>query len=135
MEIEEWDLFRHLLEDESLPDTDDVIGVCAGLVTFDEQSQTVRLVHYTTQEFFEKTQSRWLPDAEGLLARACIRYISLDVFTNLQLRPHVAELRQLMIVTEYAPIGFRKYKMVSGVINSSHPLYLYASKNWIERGM
>ncbi len=41
------------LDEENLPDIEDIISVCAGLVTIDEQSGVIRLVHYTTQEYFE----------------------------------------------------------------------------------
>ena len=39
-----------------------MVSVCAGLVTVDEESDIIRLVHYTTQEFFERTQNIWFPN-------------------------------------------------------------------------
>lgn len=33
-----------------------IVSACAGLVTVDKESSIIRLVHYTTQEYFEKTQ-------------------------------------------------------------------------------
>jgi hypothetical protein len=38
----EWD-------EENLSDIDQIMSVCAGLVTVDQESKTVRLVHYTTK--------------------------------------------------------------------------------------
>lgn len=38
------------LDEDNLPEIDDVVSVCAGLVTIDEGSGIIRLVHYTTQE-------------------------------------------------------------------------------------
>ena len=35
-------------DEENLPEVNDLISVCAGLVTVDEVSQVIRLVHYTT---------------------------------------------------------------------------------------
>ena len=43
--------------EKSQPDIEDIVSVCAGLVTVDEESNIIRLVHYTTQEYFERTQS------------------------------------------------------------------------------
>lgn len=34
---------------ETMPDLADMVSVCAGLVTVDEESDIIRLVHYTTQ--------------------------------------------------------------------------------------
>src|SRR5687767_5347686 len=46
-------------DDENLPQIEDIVSVCAGLVTIDEESGIIRLVHYTTQEYFQRTQARW----------------------------------------------------------------------------
>jgi len=46
------------LDDDNIPDVEDVASVCAGLVTLDEESKIIRLVHYTTQEYFERLRLR-----------------------------------------------------------------------------
>ena len=46
------------LDEENLPQIEDMVSVCAGLVTVDEESNIIRLVHYTTQEYFEQTQGK-----------------------------------------------------------------------------
>ncbi|KAF9882257.1 ankyrin repeat protein [Colletotrichum karsti] len=55
------------LDKDNIPELDDVVSACAGLVTIDEESRIIRLVHYTTQEYFERTAHRWLPDAQRLI--------------------------------------------------------------------
>jgi hypothetical protein len=55
-------------------------SLCAGLVTVDVQSNIVRVVHYTTQEYFERTQKRWFPDTETDIAKTCVTYLSFDTF-------------------------------------------------------
>jgi hypothetical protein len=44
------------LDEENLPEIEDMVGVCAGLVTVDKKSDIIRLIHYTTQEYFGRTQ-------------------------------------------------------------------------------
>jgi hypothetical protein len=56
------------LDEENLSEIQDVVLVCAGLVTVDEESDIIRLVHYTTQEYFERTQKTWCPDAQRDIA-------------------------------------------------------------------
>jgi len=51
------------LDEDNLTSTDLVVSVCAGLVTIDEKSDIIRLVHYTTQEYFERVKGYWIPDA------------------------------------------------------------------------
>ncbi|PMD45783.1 hypothetical protein L207DRAFT_387885, partial [Hyaloscypha variabilis F] len=68
------------LDEENIPEIEDMVSVCAGLVTIDEESGVIRLVHYTTQEYFERTQLRWFPNAETDIAIICVTYLSFDVF-------------------------------------------------------
>jgi ankyrin repeat protein len=59
-------------------DAEDVITVCAGLVTVDTQSDNVRFIHYTTQEYLERNKEAWLPRANLEISRVCTAYLSLD---------------------------------------------------------
>jgi hypothetical protein len=45
------------LDEENLPNVEEIMSVCAGLITVDIESSIIRLVHYTTQVYFEQTQS------------------------------------------------------------------------------
>ncbi|KAB5563286.1 ankyrin repeat-containing domain protein, partial [Coniochaeta sp. 2T2.1] len=64
------------LDQDFLPDVELLDALCAGLVTVDKEADVVRLVHYTTREFFERHV--FLQGASQLLARTCLAYISLD---------------------------------------------------------
>jgi hypothetical protein len=61
-----------------------MVSVCAGsgLVTIDEESGIVRLVHYTTQEYFERTQSTWFLGADDDITTVCITYLSSRTFES-----------------------------------------------------
>ncbi|KAH7232462.1 hypothetical protein B0J15DRAFT_599313 [Fusarium solani] len=68
------------LDHGDLPYIRDMVSVCAGLVTVDEESGIIRLVHYTTQEYLEQTQKRWFPEAESAITTICATYLSFSVF-------------------------------------------------------
>jgi len=70
------------LDIENLPEIEDILSVCAGLVTVDVESDIIRLVHYTTQEYFERTQGHWFPNAEIDIAKICVTYLSFDIFES-----------------------------------------------------
>jgi hypothetical protein len=70
------------LDEENLPQIKDIVSVCAGLVTVDRESNIIRLVHYTAQDYFERTQKHWFPTAEAEIAIACVTYISFDDFES-----------------------------------------------------
>jgi hypothetical protein len=70
------------LDPENKPDVDDIVSVCAGLVVVDQESAIIRLVHYTTQEYFERISSRLNPDGQLRIAETCLTYLSFSVFES-----------------------------------------------------
>ncbi|KAJ5745670.1 ankyrin repeat protein [Penicillium odoratum] len=96
------------LDKDNLPEIEDLVSVCAGLVTVDEESDIVRLVHYTAQEYFERTQKHWFPDAEIDITKACVSYLSFDIFESGGCRTF-DELEERMLLNK---------------------LYSYAAQNW-----
>ncbi|KAL6696391.1 ankyrin repeat-containing domain protein [Trichoderma pleuroticola] len=91
-----------------MPDAKDLKSVCAGLVTIDEESGIIRLVHYTAQEFFQKTQEKWFPEAGASITKTCVTYLSFNTFDN-GICQTDEEFRQRL---------------------RSNPLYHYAAQNW-----
>jgi len=57
-----------------------ISSVCKSLLWVDEATRTVGLVHYTLQEFFQKNPELLPHSPDTLLAEACLRYLSYDVF-------------------------------------------------------
>ncbi|RYP22843.1 hypothetical protein DL765_001439 [Monosporascus sp. GIB2] len=96
------------LDEENLPQIEDMISVCAGLATVDEESKIIRLVHYTTQEYFERTQKDWFPHAEANITTICITYLSFTDFES-GLCGTDSEFEQRL---------------------RANPLYDYAAHNW-----
>jgi ankyrin repeat protein len=69
-------------DEENLSEIPDIVSACAGLVTVDEQSNTVRLAHFTTQEYFERTQDQWFPEAALELSVKTLTYLSYDLIVD-----------------------------------------------------
>lgn len=72
------------LDDDNIPDVEDVVSVCAGLVTLDEESKIIRLVHYTTQKYFERlrvdlSMEPWRPGRDSV---DLLTYLSLETFAS-----------------------------------------------------
>lgn len=70
------------IDEEGLPDEAELITVCGGSVIIDQDSGVIRLVHYTTQEYFERHRSKIFPTAQAGISSACIRYLSLGDFKH-----------------------------------------------------
>jgi ankyrin repeat protein len=67
-------------DEENVPDEALLTSVCAGLVIIDESSGIIRLVHYTTQEYFQRVGSTRFPSAHREIALACLTYLCFDDF-------------------------------------------------------
>ncbi|KAK2798717.1 hypothetical protein FQN50_008755 [Emmonsiellopsis sp. PD_5] len=68
------------LDPDNIPDVEDLVSVCAGLVTVDQESNIIRLVHYTTQEYFEQIREHWNSAAHQEIASICLTYLSFNTF-------------------------------------------------------
>ena len=83
-----------------------LVDVCAGLVVIDPRSQTIRLVHYTTQEFFNKERLRLFEDAENDVSMACLTYLSYNVFTAFSSERLISETLRLYPFLAYAALNW-----------------------------
>ncbi len=71
-----------VMDEENLMNFDRLVRSCAGLVTVDQGSQVVRLVHQTAQDFFDRRATKFFADAHIRLARKCITYLHFDEFSR-----------------------------------------------------
>ncbi|KAF2453530.1 hypothetical protein BDY21DRAFT_424471, partial [Lineolata rhizophorae] len=67
---------------ERIPDVEDLVSVCAGLVVVDKESAIIRLVHYTTQQYFERIRDSWNPSAQLDITTTCLTYLSFRAFKS-----------------------------------------------------
>jgi hypothetical protein len=69
------------LDEKNLYLIEDIVSSCAGLITVD--SNIVRLVHYTTQEYFQRHGLKSFEDVQrDIIATSCLTYLSYDVFAE-----------------------------------------------------
>lgn len=99
------------LDEPNISDVEDIVSVCAGLVIVDEQSNIIRLVHYTAQEYFERTWTSWFPCAQHNIAVTCTTYLSYDSFKD-----------------------YSSHSIHEAVALDKYPLYRYAAQNWGRHG-
>lgn len=69
-------------DEDNLLSPGSLVDVCAGLVVIDSTSRIIRLVHYTTQEYFDKERLHLFRNAEIDLSRACLTHLSYNTSTQ-----------------------------------------------------
>ncbi|KAJ6505275.1 ankyrin repeat-containing domain protein [Mycena sanguinolenta] len=67
------------LNTENLPDMEDILSVCAGLVIIREDKR-VHVIHYTLQHYLERIQTRVFPHSQSEITTACITYLLFTEF-------------------------------------------------------
>ncbi|CEF76425.1 hypothetical protein SNK05_004413 [Fusarium graminearum] len=100
------------LDENNLPEIGDIITVCAGLVVADKKSNIVRLAHYTTQQYFERTKGDWFPNAETDITVACVTYLSYKITSKIPTKS-----------------GLRAYRSFESIL-----LFEYIATNWGHHG-
>lgn len=97
-----------LFDPENIAQVEDIVSACVGLVTVDVQTGFVRLVHYTTQEYFDRKRAQWFPRVNKDMTLACVTYLSYDSFQDSAVHTEVGFDERLGL----------------------YPFYYYASCNW-----
>lgn len=59
-----------------------VLECCFGLVTLDEESSVIRLVHYSVQEYLLEHRAGIFPSGEESVAEKCLRYLLCSAFST-----------------------------------------------------
>lgn len=70
------------LDRDNISNVEFLISVCAGLVVFDQDSKVVRLVHFSTQEYFKRIRSVRFPEAQTYIGNTCLTYLCFDEFES-----------------------------------------------------
>jgi hypothetical protein len=70
------------LADDDLPDAEILLSACGGLILVDADSQTVRMVHYTAQEYFERVHRFELEEARWDFTGISLAYLALPNFSD-----------------------------------------------------
>ena len=64
-------------DEDDIPTETTFLNACLGLVVVDEETTTVRLVHYSLQEYLQKHQEHYFPCGDSILSGICLTYLSL----------------------------------------------------------
>jgi hypothetical protein len=65
-----------------MPQIKNIVLVYAGLVTVNKESNIIRLVHYTTQEYFDRTQEKWFSNTDTNITIICVTYLLFNKFKS-----------------------------------------------------
>jgi hypothetical protein len=69
-------------DEENIVDADELISLCAGLVTVRASDAKVYFAHHTASEYLGRTRRNWTPDPYRSLAEICVTYLSFDIFSR-----------------------------------------------------
>jgi hypothetical protein len=59
-----------------------ILDCCRGLVIIDEESMSIRLVHYSAHEYLREVRDEIFPDGEGNIVKLCLTYLLYNTFAD-----------------------------------------------------
>ena len=107
-------------DEDNIVDIDEVVGFCAGLVIADKETGNIRLVHYTTQEYFRRNGDIILASAKQEIAISCLTYLLYDEFENGWVRGTDADREK------------REYDRTLKDQVRKYPFLAYAARYWAD---
>ena len=72
----------HQLDEDNIPGEELLTSVCAGLVVVDQESQLVRLCHYSTEEYLKRFRGGKFPQASKYIAESCLTCLLYSEYTK-----------------------------------------------------
>ena len=59
-----------------------IVASCAGLVSVNDQTGIVRLIHLSIAQYLEQLEEAWFPSTHSAISKACLLYLSKDDFAK-----------------------------------------------------
>ncbi|KAL8648358.1 MAG: hypothetical protein Q9210_005039 [Variospora velana] len=113
------------LDPEALPKAEALISTCCGIVIVEEESQIVRLVHYTTEEYFKRKQQHFRSsEAHRYFCGILIIYLGFTRFTIFALEGEMAE------AYKPNPPGVATLLRHLENLRQENDLVVYGAENW-----
>ncbi|KAJ7164799.1 ankyrin repeat-containing domain protein [Mycena crocata] len=70
------------LDEDCIMERSTLVSMCVGLVVVDDDTNIVRLVHFTTQEYFDQSRETRFPLGNQEMGCKCLIYLSLDTLKD-----------------------------------------------------
>ena len=110
------------LDEDNLSDVIEIVGYCAGLVIVEVDTRSLRLVHYTTQEYFRQNSGKHLVSAQQDIAISCLTYLLYEEFANGWI--YEFEEQEIRYIDHFLSQGIVRVRLWK------HPFLGYAAKYW-----
>lgn len=74
------------LDDELMIDGQSITSLCAGLVSVDQGTNMVNLVHHSTKTYFEENRERYFPNFHASMTLSLATYLTLNVLQDVPIK-------------------------------------------------
>ncbi|KAF3287442.1 hypothetical protein TWF970_007167 [Orbilia oligospora] len=111
------------LNEDDCPEIDDVISTCVGLVVVDMESNIIRLVHYTAQEYL-KAHAFWIDPGPQE------NVIQNNDISMIHIHRHITETCITYLSFDAFQTGYCSSNSEFTTRLKLYPLYRYAAQNW-----
>jgi Ankyrin repeats (3 copies) len=99
--------------EEDCPPLEVIVESCFGLVTIEHDESTIRLCHFSLQEYLDSQRKSLFPNAQTTMARICLTYLSYEL-------PKAAHMENSVGQSDVSPEVVLKYL----------PFLRYSAEHW-----
>ena len=98
------------LDFDNIPSREVLLDCCLGLLIVDEETSTVRFVHYSVEEFFREYSSTYFSNGNKEVAQICLTYLNFN-----EVRPYckgwqvLKQRREVYVFLDYAALYWGHY--------------------------
>ena len=113
--VESTELGRGIDEDYII-NSDHIVSSCAGLITIDKESNVIRMVHHSAQEYFFEHRSTLFPNGHLDIAAVCLKYLTSEALSRERCadKAELASRLEMNPFLEYAACNWGHHARESG---------------------
>src|ERR1700748_3101182 len=72
-------------DEDGMPSETALVDCCLGLVVIERETSTIRLTHFTLQEYFNNHQGALLSSGHTIIAKTCLTYLNFNHTSDLKI--------------------------------------------------
>jgi ankyrin repeat protein len=75
---------QQAFDQDGMPSETALVDCCLGLVVIERETSTIRMTHFTLQEYFDNHRDALFPSGHTTIAKACLTYLAFEHTSDLE---------------------------------------------------
>lgn len=98
-----------VFDEKNIPPEKTIVNSCFGLVIVDKETETIRFVHFTLEEYFRAHSDEFFPNGYSSVAEDCLKYLNLKDIMPCESDEDLNSRAEKFSFSEYAALNWGNY--------------------------